>query len=290
MEDRITKGILAHLWLKGDNQMPIEIRFRTTMQNMGKDYPFRQLDITPVLEAYTEKPLKKDQADHLCLALLHVPIKRGLKVTYTDGKHLYFPVPSEGALVSYYVKLGLSNRKADLWKNEFLQDKEKKWKGDEEYYSVPLEGNPLLGFFQESDASTFVTDIQRFVQKKWLMNKDVSLADRGFFLNHTNQVYLVTDHVIEQWRERSVDVFGEKKAKKMTTPEGVIHAFKTMLSDGKHLKRKNHLKQILKNNFRLSWYLGWEGWIIVIEEGNVIKTVYYKGPTYEGYKVKHGDF
>jgi len=285
MEDRIIKGVIAHIWLQGGEQ-DLENRFRVAMQNMGMEYPFRQADITFVMKTHKKHLLKQDIGRHMCLSLMYASIKRGLKVAGTDGRNLYFPVSSNGALVSYYVKAkGLKNSKADKWKSEFLQDKEKRWMGDVEYYVIPMDSNePLLGYFQGMEGASFITDIQRLVQKKWISLEGVSLAERGLSLRHEDRTYLLTDHAIEQWRERCKEVFGDRRVRKVTTPEGVIRSFTKMLIQGTPLKRKNHIRQIIKNKFRLSQYLGWEGWVVVIEEGDVIKTVYYKGPSYEGYE------
>lgn len=115
--------------------------------------------------------------------------------------------------------------------------------------------------------------------------KGVTKNQQGILeLRVLGTTYLLTDHAIDKWRERCGTVFGKRKVRKMTSPEGTVQSFRTMLEEGVPLRRENHLKQILKNNFRLSRYIGWNGWIVVVEEGDIIKTVYHKGLDYDGYE------
>lgn len=280
---RLVNSIAAHVWMS-NSKVCTKAQFDTIAKAMEVDVDFQEVDFS-LLQKADEIPLnKKNIVRHLCLGLLAAKIRKGIKVTYTDGQKLYFPASSIGTLVSYYIRRGMGNSTADKWKNEIPF--EQKWKGHVEYYVVTVRPRDIdfLDFFQEANPKSFV----RKDKKKWDKIEDVILTEDGYIaMEHQGRTYLITDHVIDQWRARCTQVFGARRAEKLSsTPERIINAFKTILEDGVPLQRRNHLKQIIKNGFRLSRYVGWKGWVLVIEEGDIIKTIYYKGMSYEGYTPK----
>jgi len=47
-----------------------------------------------------------------------------------------------------------------------------------------------------------------------------------------------------------------------------------LLRDGRKVRRKNNVIQLINHGFKRTKYLFSEGWILIIEEGNILKTAY----------------
>lgn len=81
----------------------------------------------------------------------------------------------------------------------------------------------------------------------------------------------IHNHAISQYYQRLQEIGN------ITKPNRALKSLCALLEDSTEVKRKNAISQIIKYNFKPSEYRFSSGWIFVIEEGNIIKTVYLHG-------------
>ena len=88
-----------------------------------------------------------------------------------------------------------------------------------------------------------------------------------------SNTYTLTKHAFKQWLQRG-------PVRMRTFPDGRADALQLlidMVTGAKRVTRANHLKQFFKHGGKDANYLSSEGWIFVLEEGDLLKTCYYKG-------------
>src|SRR3989344_1445388 len=91
-------------------------------------------------------------------------------------------------------------------------------------------------------------------------------------INCKHGKYHLHGHACEQYENRY-----KEKIKELKSPDELVDSLKKLLDFSYPVERRNSTLQIIENGFKTADYRFSEGWIFVIEEGDVIKTMYHKG-------------